>query len=244
MYELSLSMVADPKIIASLFTLVILEIILGIDNVIFISLITSRLSGKRAQTMARFIGLAGAMVLRILFLFSLSWLIALKETTYSLHWVELSVSDMIFIAGGMFLVYKSIVEIWKELEGSEARRKPSVSATFAGVVAQIMLIDVVFSVDSVIAAVGITQNYLIIVLAIVISIIFMMFSANRIADLLKQYPSSKMLALAFLLMIGVTLVMDGFGHEIERGFIYAAVLFACFVEALNVWRTRASQRNA
>ncbi len=229
---------SDPAVWASFLTLTVLEVVLGVDNVIFISIAAARLpEAQRAR--ARFVGLAAALVLRIGLLFSIAWIIGLSEPFVTMLGFDLSWRDVILIVGGLFLIYKASTEIFAEVEGDSHHGTDSVvKATFWSVIAQIMVLDLVFSLDSVITAVGIADHIEIMIAAMVIAIVLMMVAANPIADFVEHHPSTKMLALAFLVMVGMALVADGAHFHIERGFIYAAMVFAGGVEALNLWRQK------
>ncbi len=229
---------SDPAVWASFLTLTILEIVLGVDNVIFISIAASRLPEEERRR-ARVVGLTGALVLRILLLLSISWIIGLSDPIMTLFGLEISWRDIILIAGGLFLIYKASTEIFDEVEGTEHGRGDAVMrATFMTVIVQIMILDLVFSLDSVITAVGIADHIQVMIAAVFVAIVVMMVAAAPIADFVEKHPSTKMLALAFLVMVGMALVADGFHVHVERGFIYAAMVFAGAVEALNLWRSR------
>ena len=227
---------SDPAVWASFLTLTILEIVLGVDNVIFISIAANKLPEHQRRT-GRLIGLAGALVLRILLLFSIAWIVSLKEPFMSIFGHTFSWRDLILLAGGLFLLWKASTEIFEEVEGAEVA-ETRVTAGFAAVIVQIMVLDLVFSLDSVITAVGIADHIEVMIAAVMIAIIIMMIAAEPIAAFVEAHPSTKMLALAFLIMVGVALVADGFGVHFERGFIYAAMVFAGGVEALNLLRAR------
>ncbi|MCI0526455.1 MAG: TerC family protein, partial [Nitrospira sp.] len=217
----------------ALVTLTGLEIVLGIDNIIFISILTGKLP-RHQQPRARTLGLAAAMVTRIALLFSLTWMMRLTAPWFSLLGLEISGRDLILIAGGLFLLAKSTLEIHEKLEGEE---EPSVAvrkASFSGVIFQILLIDIVFSLDSVITAIGMVNQLSIMVSAIMIAVIFMMAFAGMVSDFVEQHPTIKMLALSFLLLIGVALVADGLDLHIPKGYIYFAMAFSVFVEMLNL----------
>jgi len=235
-----LELLNDPAVWASFFTLVVLEIILGVDNVIFISITAARLPEDQRRP-ARLIGLALALVMRIGLLFSIAWIASLTAPVISVFGQDFSWRDLILLAGGLFLIYKASTEIFAEVEG-EAHEQSVASVTFAAVIAQIVVLDIVFSLDSVITAVGIADHLEVMIAAVVIAIAVMMVAAEPIAAFVEAHPSTKMLALAFLVMIGMALVADGFGVHVERGFIYAAMVFAGAVEALNLWR--AARRRA
>lgn len=228
----------DPSVWASFLTLVVLEIILGVDNVIFISIAAAKLP-ENQRGRARFVGLLGALILRVVLLFSIAWIIGLSEPFITILGFDISWRDVILMAGGFFLIYKAATEIFDEVEGEiHTTEDQVVNATFMGVIVQIMLLDVVFSVDSVITAVGIADHLEVMIAAVVISIVVMMAAAQPIADFVETHPSTKMLALAFLVMIGMALVADGAHYHVERGFIYAAMVFGGAVEGLNLLRAR------
>lgn len=230
-------LLTDPAVWASFLTLTILEIVLGVDNVIFISIAASRLPEEQRRR-ARVLGLAGALVLRIGLLFSIAWIVTLSEPFATVFGWSVSWRDVILLAGGLFLIYKAATEIFDEVEGGLAKADKAVVTVFFRVIVQIMLLDLVFSIDSVITAVGIADHIEVMVAAITLAILVMMVAATPIADFVEAHPSTKMLALAFLVMVGMTLVADGFGVHIERGFIYAAMLFGGGVEALNLLRQK------
>ena len=237
-----LELLNDPAVWASFVTLTILEIVLGVDNVIFISIAAERLP-EHQRRRARLLGLGGALVMRLLLLFSIAWIVSLSEPIATIPWVvdgTLSVSwrDIILLAGGLFLIWKASTEIFAEVEGEEHGHGDVAGATLAGVIAQIMVLDLVFSIDSVITAVGIADHLEVMVAAIVVAILVMMAAAEPIADFVSRHPSTKMLALAFLVMVGMALMADGLHFHVERGFIYAAMVFAGFVEVLNLWRQK------
>ena len=231
--------IADPQAWIALVTLTSLEIVLGIDNIIFISILAGRLP-KAQQNRARVIGLAVAMVSRILLLLSIRWVMRLTAPLIGVLGREISGRDMILIAGGLFLLGKATSEIHARLEGEEEQAKGGrAGVTFAGVIVQIMLLDIVFSLDSVITAVGMVDQISIMVIAVIVAVAFMMFFSSTVSDFVHRHPTVKMLALAFLLMIGVTLIAEGFGQHIPKGYIYFAMAFSVFVEMLNL-RVRGS----
>ena len=233
-----LELFSDPAVWASFLTLTILEIVLGVDNVIFISIAAARLPEVQRRR-ARVAGLTGALVLRVLLLFSIAWIIGLSEPFVTIAGFGLSWRDIILIAGGLFLIYKASTEIFNEVEGGvETAGEAVVHATFMTVIAQIMVLDLVFSLDSVITAVGIADHIEVMIAAVVIAIAVMMVAAEPIGHFVEGHPSTKMLALAFLVMVGMALVADGFHFHVERGFIYAAMVFAGGVESLNLWRQK------
>jgi predicted tellurium resistance membrane protein TerC len=223
----------NPEIWISLITLTVLEIVLGIDNIVFITILADKLeAGKRKQ--ARQIGLALAMLMRIGLLLSLNWLIGLTEPLFHVASLEFSGRDLIMLAGGLFLLGKSTFEIHDKLEGEEEASSTDVKATLTNVVIQIMLLDIVFSLDSVITAIGMANEVLVMIIAVVIAVIIMQFSMNTISEFISRHPTLKMLALSFLLLIGFSLVAEGFGQEIPKGYIYFAMGFSIFVEILNI----------
>jgi len=236
--ESAMEMLSDPAVWASFLTLVVLEIVLGVDNVIFISIVANRLPPEQRGRAMR-IGLSGALVLRIGLLLSIAWIISLTAPILSLAGFDLSWRDIILLMGGLFLIYKAVSEIHAEVEGEEhAEKSVGGKAVFAVVLGQIMVLDLVFSLDSVITAVGVANHVEVMIAAVVIAIIVMMVAAQPIAGFVARHPSTKMLALAFLVMIGMALMADGLGFHIDRGFIYAAMVFAGSVEALNLVRGR------
>ena len=216
----------------ALATLTFLEIVLGVDNIIFISILSGRLPGHR-QVSARRIGLLLAMVSRILLLFSLAWVVRLTAPLFTIAGHELSGRDLILVLGGLFLLAKSTHEIHSGLEGEE---KPGVgaAASYAGVLVQIMLLDVVFSLDSVITAVGMVDELWVMVTAVIVAVLIMMASAEPISAFVHRHPTVKVLALSFLLMIGLSLLLEGFDQHIPKGYIYFAMGFSVFVEAINL----------
>ena len=237
-----IELLQDPAVWASFLTLTVLEIVLGVDNVIFISIAAARLPEEQ-RARARTLGLAGALVLRVGLLFSITWIIGLSEPFAEPLGFPVSWRDVILVAGGLFLIYKAATEIFEEVEGGVHTAGESVvQATFLAVIAQIMLLDLVFSLDSVITAVGIADHIEVMVAAVVIAIGVMMVAAAPIAEFVEAHPSTKMLALAFLVMVGMALVADGLHFHIERGFIYAAMVFAGAVEGLNLWRQKRRRR--
>jgi predicted tellurium resistance membrane protein TerC len=239
-----LELLSDPAVWASFLTLTILEIVLGVDNVIFISIAASRLPPEQRRR-ARVVGLTGALVLRILLLLSIAWIIGLSAPIATVFGLEISWRDIILIAGGLFLLYKASTEIFEEVEGGvHGTGEAVMQAAFASVIFQIMLLDLVFSLDSVITAVGIADHIEVMIAAVVVAIVVMMIAAAPIAKFVEDHPSTKMLALAFLVMVGMALVADGFHVHVERGFIYAAMVFAGAVEMLNLWRAARRKRLA
>jgi predicted tellurium resistance membrane protein TerC len=235
-----IELLSDPAVWASFLTLVILEIVLGVDNVIFISITAARLPEHQRRS-ARLTGLALALIMRVILLFSIAWIASLTQTVFTAFGKDFSWRDLVLFAGGLFLIYKAATEIFAEVEG-EHREEKSATATYAAVIAQIVLLDLVFSLDSVITAVGIADHIEVMVAAVVIAIVVMMVASEPIAGFVEAHPSTKMLALAFLVMVGMALVADGFHVHVERGFIYAAMVFAGAVEGLNLWRQKRRAR--
>lgn len=223
----------DPQAWIALATLTALEIVLGIDNVIFISILAGKLPHEQ-QAKARRTGLALAMITRILLLFSLAWIIRLTAPLFTVVGQEISGRDLILIGGGLFLLAKSTHEIHGKLEGDEGHGTARTTATFGSVIVQILLLDVVFSLDSVITAVGMVDQLSIMITAVVIAVGFMMLFAGPISAFVDRHPTVKMLALSFLLLIGVTLIAEGFDQHISKGYIYFAMAFSVMVEMLNL----------
>jgi predicted tellurium resistance membrane protein TerC len=223
----------DPQSWIAFITLVVLELVLGIDNIVFISILAGKLPGDQPRK-ARLVGLGLAMLMRIGLLFSLSWIIGLTAPLLVILSHELSGRDLILLGGGLFLIAKSTHEIHQKLEGSEGGASERVSASFASVIVQILLLDIVFSLDSVLTAIGMVRQIEIMVAAVVIAVVFMMIFAGVIGDFVHRHPTVKMLALSFLLLIGVVLIADGFDQHIPRGYIYFAMGFSVFVEMLNL----------
>ena len=232
----------DPQIWIALLTLTALEIVLGIDNIIFISILAEKLP-QAQEDRGRQIGLLGAMFTRILLLFSLAWLTKLTTPLFSVFKHDVSGRDIILMAGGLFLLAKSTVEIHHKLEGEEGERSARVGAKFWGVILQIMLLDIVFSLDSVITAVGMTDRLGVMVAAVVIAVLVMLFASKPIGAYVRQHPTIKMLALSFLLLIGVSLIAEGLEFTIPKGYIYFAMGFSVFVEMLNL-RLRSRRERA
>jgi predicted tellurium resistance membrane protein TerC len=230
----------DPQIWIALATLTFLEIVLGVDNVIFISILSGKLPADQ-QPRARRLGLLGAMVTRVMLLFSLAWIIRLTEPWFRVAGQEISGRDLILIGGGLFLLGKSTYEIHDKLEGEEGHASDRVAASFASVIIQIMLLDIVFSLDSVITAVGMVDELWVMIAAVMISVGIMMASAEAISAFVHRHPTVKMLALSFLLLIGMSLILEGFDQHIRKGYIYFAMGFSVFVEMINL-RLRRSRK--
>ena len=227
--------ITDPQIWIAFLTLAALEIVLGIDNIVFISILVGKLPPER-QPGAYRIGLGLAMIMRILLLLSLSWVMGLTEPLFTLPLLgrEIAGRDLVLIVGGLFLVAKSTHEIHDKLEGHEGGKSARVAASYGAVLAQIMVLDIVFSLDSVITAVGMVRQVGVMIAAVVAAVLVMMVFARAIGDFVGRHPTMKMLALAFLVAIGVMLMADGFGHHVPKGYIYFAMGFSVFVEMLNI----------
>jgi predicted tellurium resistance membrane protein TerC len=221
----------------ALVTLTVLEIVLGVDNVIFISILAGKLPPDQ-QDRARKVGLLGAMVMRILLLFSIAWIVRLTAPWFSVFGEEISGRDLILLTGGLFLLAKATREIHERLEGPDTHTAAPLAPTFGAVIGQIMLLDIVFSLDSVITAVGMADQLWVMVAAVVIAVGVMLFSAAAISEFVNAHPTVKVLALSFLLLIGVSLVAEGFDHHIPKGYIYFAMAFSVFVEMINLRSTR------
>ena len=227
-----MELLTDPQAWLAFFTLTALELVLGIDNVVFISILVDKLPPARREFTRR-LGLFLAMFMRIALLLVLSWLIGLTAPLFAVLGAEISGRDLILIAGGLFLLYKSTGEIHQLLEGEAGARSARVPATLAGVLTQIMLIDLVFSLDSIITAVGMVSEIAIMVAAVVVSVALMMVFAGPLGRFVSARPTIKMLALAFLFMIGLVLIADGFDHHVPKGYVYFAMAFSVLVEMLN-----------
>ncbi len=225
----------DPHVWAALATLTVLEIVLGVDNIIFISLLSGKLP-RPQQKPARRTGLAAAMVMRILLLFALSWVIGLTAPLFTVLGQEISGRDLILIAGGLFLIFKSTREIHERLEGVEGTGDGGKGrvTSFASVIVQIMLLDIIFSLDSVITAVGMAEALWVMIAAVVIAVLIMMAASEGISMFVHRHPTVKILALSFLLLIGVSLIAEGLDQHIPKGYIYFAMAFSVFVETINL----------
>lgn len=224
---------SDPSIWIAFATLTVLELVLGIDNIVFISILAGKLPPEQ-QSRARYIGLGLALVMRVILLFSLTWVIGLTAPLFTVFGQEISGRDLVLLVGGLFLIGKSTHEIHGSLEGEEGHKSAKVYASFAGVLIQIAILDMVFSLDSVITAVGMVDRIEIMIAAVVVSILFMMAFAKPIGEFVQKHPTVKMLALSFLLLIGVTLIAEGFDQHIPKGYIYFAMAFSVLVEVLNL----------
>ena len=235
-------LLADPQVWIALATLTALEIVLGIDNIIFISILVGRLP-ERQRNPARRLGLGLAMGMRILLLLSLTWIMTLTEPLLTLAGREFSWRDLILIGGGLFLLWKSVHEIHNSLEGAADVHGVIVTAGFGAVLVQIAILDIVFSLDSVITAVGMVDEVKVMIAAIVIAVLVMMFAAKSIGDFVDRHPTIKMLALSFLIMVGMALVAEGFDFHVPKGYIYFAMAFSVAVEMLNIrLRARMARR--
>jgi predicted tellurium resistance membrane protein TerC len=223
----------NPEVWVAFLTLLALEIVLGIDNIVFISILVDKLPEER-QALARRLGLGMALVMRILLLLSLSWVIGLTAPLFTVLGQEISGRDVILILGGLFLLGKSTYEIHENLEGDEGHSSARVKATFASVLIQIIILDLVFSLDSVITAVGMVDQVAVMIAAVTIAILVMLVSAEAISGLVNRHPTLKMLALSFLLLIGFALLLEGFDQHVPKGYIYFAMGFSVFVELLNI----------
>ena len=236
-----LELLTDPQAWIALLTLTALELVLGIDNIVFISILVDKLP-PAGRERARRIGLAMAMLMRVGLLLVLAWIIGLTAPLFTLLGQEISGRDLILIAGGLFLLWKSVKEIHQLLEGEEGAVSAGVRATFGAVVLQIMVVDMVFSLDSIITAVGMVSQVEIMIAAVVTSVALMMLFAAPIGRFVSEHPTIKMLALAFLVVVGVVLIAGGFDHEVPKGYVYFAMAFSVAVELLNIrMRKRAAR---
>ena len=234
---------ANPEIWIALATLTALELVLGIDNIIFISILAARLPPQQRDK-ARKVGILLAAVTRLGLLMVIAWIVGLTAPLFSLFGQAFSWRDLILIGGGLFLIGKATHEIHQKLEGATetVTAGGAATATFGAVIAQIMLLDIVFSLDSIITAVGMVEQRWVMVTAILASIVFMLLFARPIGEFVERHPTVKVLALSFLIMIGLVLVADGFGQHIPKGYIYAAMEFSVFVEMINLWIRRRAER--
>jgi predicted tellurium resistance membrane protein TerC len=230
---------AEPSTWVSLVTLTILEIVLGIDNIIFIAILAGKLP-KEKQARARRVGLSLALITRVLLLCVLAWMVHLTKPLFTLFSHEFSGRDLVLLAGGLFLITKSTREIHEKLEGEDGQVTSRIAPTFVSVIIQILLLDIVFSLDSVITAVGLAQHLPVMITAVILAVIFMLIFSGGISDFVHKHPTLKMLALSFLLLIGVMLVAEGFGQHIPKGYVYFAMAFSAGVEFLNM-RVRAQK---
>lgn len=232
-----LELLTDPNAWIAFATLTALELVLGIDNIIFISILVDKLP-ERQRELARRLGLGMAMFMRIGLLLVLAWIIGLTAPLFSVLGQDISGRDLILIGGGLFLLWKSTSEIHQSLEGEEGHSSNAVKATFTSVILQIMVVDLVFSLDSIITAVGMVENIAVMIAAVVASVGLMMLFAGAIGRFVSNHPSIKMLALSFLVAVGVVLIAEGFGHHVPKGYIYFAMAFSLTVEMLNIHMRR------
>jgi predicted tellurium resistance membrane protein TerC len=223
----------DPTAWLAFGTLTLLEVVLGIDNVIFISILAGKLPAEQ-RAKARRIGLALAMLMRVGLLLVITWIVRLTEPLFAVFGHDVSGRDLILLGGGLFLLGKSTFEIHDHLEGEHGDKSRRVAASFVSVIVQIMLLDIVFSLDSVITAVGMADDVGVMIAAVIVAVGFMMFFAGTISKFVEKHPTLKMLALSFLILIGVTLIAEGFGQHISKGYIYFAMSFSVMVEILNI----------
>lgn len=228
-----MEMLTDPQIWIAFGTLTMLELVLGIDNIIFISILVDKLPAEKRE-LARKIGLFGAMFMRICLLLILAWIVGLTAPLFSIFDKGISGRDLVLILGGLFLLWKSVGEIHQTIEGEEHHEANIVKATFASIILQIMVIDLVFSLDSIITAVGMVDQVSVMIAAVIASVGLMMLFAGPIGRFVSAHPTIKMLALAFLVVVGVVLIMEGWGHHVPKGYIYTAMAFALLVELLNL----------
>jgi len=231
--EALLAILSDPQLWIAFFTLTALELVLGIDNIIFISILVDRLA-PREREKARRIGLFLAMFMRVGLLLGLSWIVGMTAPLFTLTGTEISGRDLILIVGGLFLVWKSTKEVHQLTEGEEGHASGKVKTSFAAIILQIIIIDMVFSLDSIITAVGMVDEVAVMIAAVIVSVGLMMLFARAIGDFVSAHPSIKMLALSFLLVVGVMLIAEGFDHKVPKGYIYFAMAFSVAVEMLNI----------
>jgi predicted tellurium resistance membrane protein TerC len=233
--------ISDPTAWSALAALLTLEVVLGVDNVVFISILASKLPPED-QDRARRVGLLAAGGMRVLLLLGVGWIITLKKELFAIGSIGFSGKELILLAGGLFLIYKATKEIHHKLESEEGEKSAKVAPTFGAVIAQVMILDLVFSIDSVITAVGMTTYVWVMVISIVTAVVIMLVASKAIYTFVNAHPSVKMLALAFLLLIGTTLIAEGFGQKIPKGYIYASMAFSVFVEVLNIGARRKAKR--
>jgi len=236
-----MELLTSPEAWIAFATLTLLELVLGIDNIIFISILVDKLP-RAQQEFARRLGLFMAMFMRIGLLLVLAWIVGLVEPLFTVFGQEISGRDLILIAGGLFLVWKSTTEIHGSLEGEEGHAASAVKATFAAVIFQIMLIDLVFSLDSIITAVGMVDDVLVMIAAVIVSVALMMLFASPIGRFVSDHPTIKMLALSFLVVVGVVLMAEGFDHHVPKGYVYFAMAFSLGVELLNIKLRKRAQK--
>lgn len=244
MFDLA-AIFSDPANVAALLTLIAMEIVLGIDNLIFISILTNKLP-EHQRSKARMVGISAALVLRLIFLSLVFIIVQLTEPVFEIFGHSFSWRDLILIAGGLFLVWKATKEIHHNVDPDPAPDMfgGRASVSFGAAIGQILLLDAVFSIDSIITAVGMTDHIPIMVIAILVTVAVMLLAANPLANFINANPSVVMLTLGFLLMIGMTLIAEGFGAKVPKGYIYAAMLFSAFIEALNLLSRKTKRRKA
>ncbi|MEO7762067.1 MAG: TerC family protein [Casimicrobiaceae bacterium] len=236
-----MALLTDPEAWIAFLTLTALELVLGIDNIIFISILVDKLPPERRE-LARRLGLFLAMFMRVGLLMILSWIVGLTEPLFTIYRFSISGRDLILILGGLFLMWKSTKEIHQLLEGEEGEGSKAVGSSFAQIIVQILLIDIVFSLDSIITAVGMVSNVAVMIAAVVASVGLMMLFAGPLGRFVSAHPTIKMLALSFLLVIGLVLIADGMGNHIPKGYVYFAMAFSVFVEMLNLRMRKRAQK--
>ena len=236
-----LALLSDPQAWMAFFTLTALELVLGIDNIIFISILVDKLPAQQKE-MARKLGLFLAMFMRIALLLTLSWIVGLTTPLFTLLGQDFSGRDLVLLFGGLFLLWKSVGEIHETLESNQDEQATRSAVTFQGIIFQIILIDLVFSLDSIITAVGMVESVVVMIAAVIASVGLMMVFASAIGKFVSEHPTIKMLALAFLVAIGVILIAESFGHHVPKGYIYSAMAFSVIVEMLNLRLRRRIQR--
>ena len=238
-----LELLGSPEAWIAFATLTALELVLGIDNIIFISILVDKLPPER-RNVARRLGLFMAMFMRVGLLLVLAWIVGLVAPLFTVLGQEISGRDLILILGGLFLLWKSTGEIHQSLEGEEGHSSSAVKATFAAVILQIMLVDIVFSLDSIITAVGMVDDVRVMIAAVIVSVALMMLFAGPIGDFVSEHPTIKMLALSFLVVVGVVLIAEGFDHHVPKGYVYFGMAFAFVVEMLNIRMRRRGKKTA
>ncbi len=240
-----MTLAADPTVWAALVTLVVMEVVLGIDNLIFISILSNKLPEEQRQK-ARRIGISLALIMRLALLSTISWLVTLTAPLFSALGRDISWRDLILIVGGLFLLWKATTEIHHTVDPAKSHdlldKKAQVAKNFGAVIIQILLIDIVFSVDSILTAVGMTEHLPVMVIAVVAAVVVMLVAADPLANFINKNPTIVMLALGFLIMIGVTLIADGLGNHVPKGYIYAAMAFSAMVEGLNMMARNADAK--
>lgn len=232
----------QPEIWISLLTLIFMEVVLGIDNIIFISIVSGKLP-KEQQQKSMYIGLALALLMRIALLFSITWIIGLTEPVLDIYDFKLSWRDIILAVGGTFLILKSIFEIHHKVEGDEKEKEVKTVNSFSKAIVQIVVLDLIFSFDSILTAVGLTEEILLMIIAVIASIIIMMIFAKKVSDFVNKYPTIQILALSFLILIGFMLFVEALHHHVPKGYIYFAVFFSLVIEMLNIRFRKNSQKS-